>query len=70
MFTINFQKSSANSPFETKFYINCGVMRRFLTPRLVKMHLFTPKNMSVILERGFRLSLKKMTDTLSIKIPI
>ncbi|QKF60875.1 DUF4304 domain-containing protein [Campylobacter curvus] len=43
IFTINFQKSSTNSPFETKFYINCGVYASIFDTTLGKNARLYPK---------------------------
>ena len=43
IYIINFQKSSTNSPFETKFYINCGVYAPTFDTALGKYAPLYPK---------------------------
>ena len=59
IYVVNFQKSSGNTAFETRFYVNCGIYGAFIDAAIGKETVLKPKEY----ECHFRERVSSITDS-------
>ena len=59
IYVVNFQKSSGNTAFETRFYVNCGIYGAFIDATTGKETVLKPKEY----ECHFRERISSITDS-------